>query len=56
MGVTGWDTHEFRVDGHVAIVVVAVLHLLVRHELQGAVRNAKHAGNEALWDVRMRWG
>lgn len=40
--------YQFCANRSILVNIVFVLHFLVGHELQGAVRHAKHAGNETL--------
>lgn len=41
-------SHHFRVDRHISVLIVFIFHFFIRHELDSAMANAKHAGNETL--------
>lgn len=40
--------YQFRADRLIAVLIVFILHLLVSHKLQSAVRYAKHSRHESL--------
>ncbi len=41
-------TYQFGVDGHLAVIVVRVLHFFVSAELEGAVGDTEHTRYEAF--------
>lgn len=42
------NSHQFSVNGKFPVLIETILHLLVRHELKGSVRDTKHSWNESL--------
>lgn len=45
---SNYNSHQFSVDGKFPVLIETILHLLVRHELKGPVRDTKHSWNESL--------